>query len=119
LKEADLETLTDIDLCSCILNKVTCFSYVVETLWFSPQQKYTKKMLGKLCAIDIDVKTEDDVAIFLEVHLECQSKLIKITQKLLTKCIINAFESWNLTTTHTLDFSLRTARNRCREKSTK
>jgi hypothetical protein len=27
---------------------------------------------------------------------------MKITQKLLTKCIINALESWNLTTNHIL-----------------
>lgn len=90
--------MLDINLCCFIINKVMCFSYVADTVWFSLQQKYIHKILDKLCEIYMDFEKEDNVASFLKVHLECQGKLIKMTQKELTRHIINTFEVWNLRT---------------------
>ena len=61
-----------------------------DTLWFSPRQEYIDEALDKLRDVGMDLEKENDVAGFLGAHMEKQGDAIKLTQKGLTKRIIEA-----------------------------
>ena len=50
------------------------------------------EMMDKLCARNMDFEEEEDVAGFLGVHIERTPEYVKLTQKGLTKRIIEALQ---------------------------
>ena len=90
LEKVGFEAMTDLDPCLFVSDKVICLSYVDDTLWFSPEQRHIDEALERLRGVGMDLEKEDDVAGFLGVHLEKRGDSIKLTQKGLTKRIIEA-----------------------------
>ena len=90
LEKVGFEAMTDLDPCLFVSDKVICLTYVDDTLWFSPKQEYIDEAMNKLRDVGMDLEKEDDVAGFLGVHMERQGDNIKLTQKGLTRRIIEA-----------------------------
>ncbi len=94
LEAIGFESATDVDPCLFISDKVICLVYVDDTLFYSPKQEYIDEVVNKLQDDGMDFETEDDVAGFLGVHIERNDAkgTIKLTQKGLTKRVIEALE---------------------------
>ena len=65
-----------------ISDKVICIVYVDDTLLFSPRPEYIDEVLTQVREEDLELEEEDDVAGFLGVNVDSDSKSgeIKITQ---------------------------------------
>ena len=90
LESVGFESMTDIDPCLFVSDRVICLTYVDDTLWFSPKQEYIDEAMQKLRDAGMDLEKEDDVAGFLGVHMEQEGDHINLTQKGLIKRIIEA-----------------------------
>ena len=97
LEQAGFTAMTDVDPCLFVSDKVICLSYVDDTLWFSPKQEYIDEAMQKLREQGMDLEKEDDVAGFLGVHMEQRGDSIKLTQRGLTRRIIEALGVDNVT----------------------
>ncbi len=93
--------MTDLDPCLFVSDKVICLSYVDDTLWFSPEQRFIDEAMDRLHDVGMDLEKEDDVAGFLGVHLEQSGDRIVLTQKGLIKRIIEALGVENARTANT------------------
>jgi len=92
---------TDIDPCLFISDKVVCLTYVDDTLFFSPRQEYINEAMDRLRSTGMALEKEDDVAGYLGVHMETRGDEIKLTQKGLTRRIIEALGVLNGKTVNT------------------
>ncbi|CAJ1967493.1 unnamed protein product [Cylindrotheca closterium] len=92
LENAGFKSQEEVDPCLFISDKVICLVYVDDTLFFSPKEEYRNKAIESLKSQGVAVEIEDSVAGFLGVHIERDesNKTIKLTQKGLTKRIIEA-----------------------------
>jgi hypothetical protein len=75
-------TSSEADPCLFISDKVICIVYVDDTLLFSPRAEYIDEVLSQLREENLDLEEEDDVAGFLGVNVERDSKSgeIRMTQ---------------------------------------
>ena len=101
LEQVGFQSMTELDPCLFVSDKVICLSYVDDTLWFSPEQRYIDEAMERLRGVGMDLEKEDDVAGFLGVHMERDGDNIKLTQKGLTKRIIEALGVENASVVHT------------------
>ena len=92
LEKAGFQSQDSVDPCLFISDKVICLVYVDDTLFFSPKEEYITEAINSLKDQNVAVEIEDSVAGFLGVHIERDesNKTIKLTQKGLTKRIIEA-----------------------------
>jgi hypothetical protein len=86
------------DPCLFISDKVICIVYVDDTLLFSPRPEYIDEVLSQLREENLDLEEEDDVAGFLGVKVDRDSKSgeIKMTQVGLIDRIIAALDCLQL-----------------------
>jgi hypothetical protein len=98
LEKVEFVSKTEVDPCLFISDKVICIVYVDDTLLYSPKEAYINEVLEKLKALEMELEVEDSVAGFLGVHMERNEKdgSIKLTQKRLTKCIVDALNIGHL-----------------------
>jgi Reverse transcriptase (RNA-dependent DNA polymerase) len=91
-------TSSEADPCLFISDKVICIVYVDDTLLFSPRPEYIDDVLAQLREENLDLEEEDDVAGFLGVNVERDSKSgeIRMTQVGLINRIIEALGCDNL-----------------------
>ncbi|CAJ1960823.1 unnamed protein product [Cylindrotheca closterium] len=84
----------EVDPCLFISDKVICLLHVDDTIFFSPKEEYINKAIESLKSQGVAVEIEDSVAGFLGVHIkrDKSNKRIKLTQKGLTKRIIEALK---------------------------
>jgi len=94
LEGIGFESAMDVDPCLFISDKVICLVYVDDTLFCSPKKEYILNVVKKLEDSGMDLKTKDNVARFLGVHMERNEMkgTIKLTQKGLIKWIIKTLE---------------------------
>jgi Reverse transcriptase (RNA-dependent DNA polymerase) len=73
---------SEADPCLFISERVICIVYVDDTLLFSPRAEYIDEFLSQLREENLDLEEEDDVAGFLGVKVDRDSKSgeIKMTQ---------------------------------------
>jgi len=94
LENAGLKSQETVDPCLFISDKVICLVYVDDTLFFSPKKEYIDDVITSLKDQQVAVEEEDSVAGFLGVHIDrsADNKTIKLTQKGLTKRIVEALQ---------------------------
>ena len=92
-----------VDPCLFISDKVICLVYVDGTLLYSPKEEYIDEIIQKLREEEMELEVEDSVAGFLGVHMERNESdgSIKLTQKGLTKRIVEALNIGDLPIKHT------------------
>ena len=92
LEHAGFESQSDVDPCLFISDKAICLVYVDDTLFFSPKEEYIDEAIASLVSQGVAVEIEESVAGFLGVHIERDesNQTIKLTQKGLTKRIVDA-----------------------------
>jgi len=101
LEQAGFTSMTDIDPCLFVSDKVICLVYVDDCLLYSPDSRYIDETLKTLREQGMELETEDNVAGFLGVHIERHGDHIELTQKGLISRILDALGSHNLKTATT------------------
>jgi hypothetical protein len=94
LEGIGFESVTDVDPCLFISDKVICLVYIDDTLFYSPKPEYIDEVIQKLRDAEMDLEEEGSVARFLGVHIKCNEndQSIKLTQKGLIKRIIETLD---------------------------
>ena len=93
--QLNFKSQTDIDPCLFINDKVICLVYVDDCLFFAKDMSDIDEVL-KILRESLSLEEEDNVAGFLGVHIERKDGHIKLTQKGLTKRIIEALHAEDL-----------------------
>ena len=93
-------SMTDVDPCLFINDKVICLVYVDDCLFFAKDVQDIDNTLAILRE-SLTLEEEDNVAGFLGVHIERSNGQIKLTQRGLTKRIIEALGAEDLPVKHT------------------
>ena len=91
----------EVDLCIFISDKVICLTYVDDCIMVMKNNNDIDNMLKHLCNLGVEMTEEDNVTGFLGVHIEQTKDYIKLTQKGLTKWIIEALQVKDLPTVST------------------
>ena len=75
-------------------DKVIVLVYIDDTLFYSPWKEWIDEAIQQIKQQELKLEIEDSVAGFLGVHIQRDDKegTIKLTQKGLCKCIINALQ---------------------------
>ena len=92
LEAAGFKPAADVDPCLFISEKVICLTYVDDCIMVARDMADINEMMDKLHARNMDFEEEEDVAGFLGVHIERAPECAKLTQKGLTKRIIEALQ---------------------------
>ncbi len=90
LEAIGFQAAIDVDPCLFISDKVICVTYVDDCIMFAQNQEDIDKTIEDLREHGMTLEKEEDVAGFLGVHIERAGNRIKLTQKGLTKRIIEA-----------------------------
>ena len=92
LERAGFRQAYEVDPCLFISDKVICLTYVDDCVMVAKETSDIDDMLKRLRDLGIEMTEEDDVAGFLGVHIERTKDYVKLTQKGLTKRIIEALQ---------------------------
>ena len=90
LESVGFESAIDVDPCLFISDKVICITYVDDCIMFAEEQADIDEAIERLRERKMTLEKESDVAGFLGVHIEHTKDRIVLTQKGLTKRIIEA-----------------------------
>jgi hypothetical protein len=92
LETVGFTSMTDVDPCLFVSDKVICLVYVDDTLFYSPKVEYINEVIDRLKALDMDLEVEGSVAGFLGVHIarDDVTGTITLTQEGLIKRIVEA-----------------------------
>ena len=101
LEKAGFEQAHEVDPCLFLSDKVICLTYVDDCVMVAKDVRDIDAIIQRLKDLEIELTEEDDVAGFLGVHIERTSEHIKLTQKGLTKRIIEALQVQDLPTVDT------------------
>jgi hypothetical protein len=96
-------SMTDIDPCLFISDKVICLVYVDDTLFYSPKSEYIDEVIANLRKNEMELEVENSVAGFLGVHIERNEMdgSIKLTQKGLAARVVETLQIEDLPRKHT------------------
>ena len=93
LERAGFTQAVDVDPCLFISDKVICLTYVDDCIMVSDKAENIDKVISRLRDIqNMQLEEEDDVAGFLGVHIERTPNHVKLTQKGLTKRIVETLQ---------------------------
>ena len=90
LERVGFQAATDVDPCLFISDKVICVTYVDDCIMFAENMEDIDAVIKKLQDLKMTLEVEQDVAGFLGVHMDRDGDRITLTQKGLTKRIIEA-----------------------------
>ena len=79
LETAGFTSVEDVDPCLFISDKVICWVYVDDCLFYSPKAEYIDEMITKLREDDMTLEVEDSVAGFLGVHIDRNNSTGEVT----------------------------------------